>query len=85
MCLTCLTHDINIDAKLASGISIIEHSLVFDSVEGKLFLVDMNKTCPIGDILDLPSPPMAINVEIYPYCYSDNQETIDNKVKQHMT
>ena len=51
MCLACLTHDINIDAKLASGISIIEHSLVFDSVEGKLFLVDMIKTCPIGDIV----------------------------------
>jgi hypothetical protein len=78
-----LVHNLNLDSDLANGTSIREHSLAFDSAEDKLFLEEMIESTPIGEIIELPSPPTAINVELYPDSYNDDEDTLkDNREKR---
>ena len=81
-CPAYITHNINLDADLVNGTSAEEHSLGFDSAEEKTYLDNMIKITPIGGIIDLPTPPIAINVELYPDCYGDDQETLLHKLKK---
>ena len=81
MCPSYLVHNINLHADLANGTSIREHSLAFDSVQEKTRLDEMITSTPVGGTIDLAEPPTAINVEIYPDFYSDNQQIREEKVQ----
>ena len=41
----------------------------------------MKKT-PIGETIDLPTPPTAINDELYPDFYGKDHATLEDKVKK---
>ena len=69
MCPAYLTHNINLGYDLANGTFIIEHYLLFDSVQEKIFLEDMIKTTPTEGTFDLPTPSTAINIKLYPDFY----------------
>ena len=49
------THNINLNANLANGTLVREHSLAFDSIDEKL-LDDLIRLTPIGDIIKLQTP-----------------------------
>jgi len=82
-CPAYLTHNVNLNAGLANGTSVKEHSLAFDSVEEKIYLEDMINTTPIRGTIDFQMPPTAINVELYPDYYGDDQDTLGEKMVQH--
>ena len=84
MCPAYLTHNVNLDAKLANGTSIREHSLAFDSKEDKILLDRLVRTTPVGGTIDLPSPPTAINVEIYPDFHGDTKEMLSKKAAKRI-
>ncbi len=65
-CPAYLTHNINLNAHLANGTLVREHSLAFDSSNEKHLLDDLIKLTPFGDNIELQTPPTAINVEIFP-------------------
>ncbi|KAL7549323.1 hypothetical protein ACHAWF_017111 [Thalassiosira exigua] len=61
-----LTHNLNTERELANGTEICLHSLSFETEEEIDFLRQMQETTAFGGIIDLPNPPKAINVELYP-------------------
>jgi hypothetical protein len=61
-----------------------EHSLAFDNAEEKLHLQRMLETTPVGGLIDLPEPPTAINVEIYPDFRNDTAEELEQKRKKRL-
>jgi hypothetical protein len=84
MCPAYLTYNINLSNDLANGTLVREHSLAFDTIEEKLFLDHMIATTPPGEIIDLPQPPTAINVELYPDFPDDNSKTLNDKRKSRL-
>ena len=81
-CPAYLTHNINLNANLANGTLVREHSLAFDSIDEKHLLDDFIRLTPLGDIIELQTPPTAINVEIFPDFPSDDNSTFEFKSKQ---
>ena len=77
-----LSHHINLCNDLANRTMIREHSLAFDNAEEKLHLQRMLESNPIGGLIDLPEPPTAINVEIYPDFPNDTAEELEQKRKK---
>jgi hypothetical protein len=65
-CPAYLTYNLNLLNELANGTLVSEHSLAFDNSKEKVYLDEMVESTPIGGMIDLPSPPTAINVEIFP-------------------
>ena len=80
-CPAYLTHNINLNANLANGTLVREHSLAFDSIDEKNLLDDLIRT-PIENIIELQTPPTAINVEIFPDFPSNDNSTFEFKSKQ---
>jgi len=62
-----LTYNLNVSQNLANGTEVVEDSLSFTSKEDEQYLIQMKEHTPIGSTIDLPNPPSAINVELYPY------------------
>ena len=58
-----LTHNINLNANLANGTLVREHSLAFDSIDEKHLLDDLIRLTPIGAIIILQTFSPTINVE----------------------
>ena len=81
-CPEYLTHKINLNANLANGSLVREHSLEFNSIDEKHLLDYLIRLTPIGDIIELQTPPTAINVEIFPDFPNDNNYTFEFKSKQ---
>ncbi|KAL7530754.1 hypothetical protein ACHAXR_003654 [Thalassiosira sp. AJA248-18] len=78
-----LTYNLNTDNDLANGSEVRLHSLSFDSDEATSFLHRMQQSTAFGDTIDLPAPPKAINVELYPDYdeYSESKKS-ENKTKR---
>lgn len=74
-----LTNNLNLLNELANGTLVREHSLAFDNSDDKMHLDEMLQSTPIGGIIDLPAPPTAINVEIFPSFPTDSSETLLHK------
>jgi hypothetical protein len=77
-----ISHNINLCNDLANGTEIREHSPAFDDAEEKIYLEHMLATTPVGEVIDLPEPPTAINVEIYPDFPDDTMEEREEKRKK---
>ncbi len=77
-----LTHNINLNANLANGALVREHSLAFDFIDEKHLLDDLIRLTPIGDIIELQTPPTAINIEIFPDFPKENNSRFEFKSKQ---
>ena len=56
--------------------------MAFDSSNEKHLLDDLIKLTPIGDIIELQTPPTTIHVEIFPDFPNDNNSTFEFKSKQ---
>ena len=59
-----LTHNINLNANLANGTLVREHSLAFDSIDEKHLLDDLIRLTPMGGI-KLQTFPILKNSEIF--------------------
>ena len=59
-----LTYNLNTEDALANGSDIQLHSLVFNSTDDNFFVKSMRCSTLFGENIDIPSPPVAINVEI---------------------
>ncbi len=81
-CPAYLTHNINLNANLANGALVREHSLAFDFIDEKHLLDDFIRLTLIGDIIELQTPPTTINVEIFPDFPSHYNSTFEVKSKQ---
>ena len=77
-----LNVNLNIDHGLINGTLVREHSLAFESKDLETYINDMKNNTPIGNTIDLPSPPDAINVELYPDFIGDNQCKIEENIKK---
>ena len=77
-----LTYNINLLNDLANGTLIRQHSLAFDDPEEKQYLNRLIGSTPAGGIIDLPQPPTAINVELYPDFPGDSQQSLIEKQKK---
>ena len=75
-CPAYLTHNINLNANLANGTLIREHCLALNFLMKNL-LDHLIKMTPIGGIIDLETPPTAINVELYPDFPCDDLSTAE--------
>ena len=51
---------------LPNGTLVREHSLAFDSIDEKHLLDDLIRLMPIRNVIELQTPPTAINVKISP-------------------
>jgi hypothetical protein len=65
-CPAYLTYNLNLLNELANQTLVCKHSLAFDNSEEKVYLNKMVESTPIGSMIDLPGPPTATNVEIFP-------------------
>ncbi len=74
-----LTYNLNTERDLANGAEIRLHSLSFETEEEADFLHQMQETTEFGGVIDLPNPPKAINVELYP----DSELDSESKKKEH--
>ena len=81
-CPAYLTHNVNLNANLANGTLVREHSLAFNSLNEKNYLDHLIKLTPLGGIIDLETPPTAINVELYPDFPCDDLSTTKYKIKK---
>ena len=82
-----VSKNLNLHAGLANGTPVREHSLAFEDAEDKAHLDSLLRDTPVGEIIDIPAPPTAINVELYPdYPYSTNKDKDKNiKLRQSWT
>jgi hypothetical protein len=78
-CPAYLTHNLILLNELVNGTLVSEHSLAFDNSKEKVYLDEMVESTPIGGMIDLPSPPTAINVEIFPNFPNDSPEILLEK------
>ena len=69
-----LTNNLNVHNDLANGTLVRLHSLAFDDPADKTLLDELIASTPPGENIDLPYPPTAINVELYPDFPDDNEE-----------
>ena len=74
-----LTYNINVDSDLDNGNILRGHSLSFNSPSDELSFKNLRKNTPITEFIDLPSPPAAVNVEMYPDFDTDD----DNTKREH--
>mgnify|MGYP006184680949 CR=1 FL=1 len=56
--------------------------MAFDSIDEKHHLDDLIRLTPIENIIELQTPPTAINVEIFPDFPSEDNSTFKFKSKQ---
>jgi hypothetical protein len=82
MCPAYLTYNINLSNDLANGTLVREHSLAFDTIDEKKFLDEMIATTQPGETIDLPQPPVAINVELYADFPDDSTMILQQKENQ---
>ncbi len=73
---------INLNASLANGTIARDHSWAFDSIEEKNLLDNVIRLTPIGNIIELQTPPTARNIEILPDFPSHDNSTFQFKSKQ---
>ena len=85
MCPAYLTNNLNLSNDLANGTLVREHSLAFDSSDEKAYLDEMVKNTPVGGIIDLPTPPKAINVELFPDFLGDSKTKAEMNAKMRKT
>ena len=76
-----LTYNLNTEVDLANGSDIQLHSLAFNSIDDKKIVNPMRCSTPFGENIDIPSPPVAINVEIY-LDYDKDDESQRTKKQQ---
>ena len=81
-CPAYLVHNINLNASLANGTLVREHSLAFNSLNEKNYPDHLIKLTPIGGIIDLETPPTAINVELHPDFPCNDLSTTEYKIKK---
>ena len=81
-CPAYLTHNINLNANLANGTLVREHSLAFDYIDEKNLLDDLIRLTPIGNIKELQTSPTTANVEIFPAFPTNDNSTVECKTKQ---
>jgi hypothetical protein len=74
-----LTYNINIQNKLANGTLVWLDSLAFDDPNDKMYLDELIASTLVGEVIDLPQPPSAINVEIFADFPDDNQDLLNKK------
>jgi hypothetical protein len=77
-----LTYNLNVKNKLANGTLVQGHSLSFETKMEETFLKQMIKSTPIGQCIDLPSPPKAVNIEIFPNFDGDDASKQQENAKQ---
>ena len=78
-----LTYNLNCDNDLANGSKLRLHSLSFDTKDEEMLLRQIQQSTPYGNTIDLPTPPKAINVELYLNYDEDSMESRANhKQKQ---
>eukprot|EP00956_Cyclotella_meneghiniana_P013072 scaffold18715_cov36-Cyclotella_meneghiniana.AAC.1 len=74
-----LSYNVNLTNDLANGTLVREHSLAFETSEQKQYLDNLIDTTPLGGTIDLPDPPTAINIELYPNLPDDTDKDKDFK------
>jgi len=80
-----LTYNLNTDMGLVNGTDIRQHSLAFTSQDDETYINSMKHSTPFDNTIDLPNPPAAVNVEMYPdYEGDDEAKRTENKRKRNI-
>ncbi|KAL7523372.1 hypothetical protein ACHAWF_000494, partial [Thalassiosira exigua] len=61
-----LSFNLNTNLDLANGTEVRLHSLAFDTKADESYFRQKQRSTAFGDTINLPVPPRAINVELYP-------------------